>query len=108
MMETPTLFSPEWWQHSIGTWMAWTPATAAFFIYIFASIAAMGVWEYHSPGGNPRRGVFGLDTTRGDRLFMTHLGSCFIFLGWLLFYGTPLWGALVISILWGIFVFRLA
>jgi predicted small integral membrane protein len=107
-MESPALFSPEWWQQPLGTWMAWTPATAAFFIYIFASIAAMGAWEYFSPGGNPRRGVFGLDTTRGDRLFMTNLGSCFIFLAWLGFFGAPLWGALFTAVIWAIFVFKFA
>ena len=63
------------------SWMAWTWPTALFFLYIFGSIAAMGIWEYYSPGGNPRRGIFALDTTRGDRLFITHLGTCFIFLG---------------------------
>ncbi len=91
---------------SLLTWMAWTGPTVLFFLYIFGSIAAMGVWEYVSPGGSPRRGVFGLDTTRGDRLFITHLGTCFIFLGWLGFFGTPLWGGLIIAILWAIFVFR--
>ena len=77
-----------------------------FFIFIFASIAAMGVWEYYVPGGAPRRGVFMLDTTRGDRLFITLLGACFIFLAWLGFYGTPLWGGLLISLAWAFFVFR--
>ena len=66
----------------------------------------MGVWEYYSPGGNPRRGIFGLDTTRGDRLFITHLGSCFIFLAWLGIIGAPLWGGVVLAILWMGFVFR--
>ncbi len=88
------------------SWMAWTWPTALFFIAIFASIAAMGVWEYYAPGGAPRRGVFGLDTTRGDRLFISILGSCFIFLAWLGFYGAPLWGGLAISLLWAFFVFR--
>ena len=37
----------------------------------------------------PRRGIFGLDTTRGDRLFITLLGSAFIFLAWLGIMGTP-------------------
>jgi predicted small integral membrane protein len=90
------------------SWMAWTWPTALFFIYIFGSIAAMGVWEYYEPGGGPRHGIFGLDTTRGDRLFMTHLGSCFIFIGWLFLIGFPLWGALVLAIVWAIFVFRYA
>jgi predicted small integral membrane protein len=88
------------------SWMAWTWPTAAFFIFIALAIVTMGIWEYKSPGGNPRHGVFGLDTTRGDRLFIGLLGSAFIFLGWLGTYGTPLWGALAISIAWIVFVFR--
>jgi predicted small integral membrane protein len=87
-------------------WMAWTWPTAAFFVFIAACIATMAVWEWRSPGGGPRRGVFGLETTRGDRLFMSLLGSAFIFLGWLGLFGTPLWGPLVISVLWFFFVFR--
>jgi predicted small integral membrane protein len=105
-MDQVAVFSAEWWQQPLGTWMAWNRVSIAFFLYIFGSIAAMGVWEYFSPGGGPRRGIFGLDTTRGDRLFMTHLGTCFIFLAWLGIAGTPLWGGLVISLLWAVFVFR--
>jgi predicted small integral membrane protein len=86
--------------------MAWTWPTALFFMFVFGSIAAMGVWEYYSPGGGPRHGIFGLDTTRGDRLFITLLGSAFIFLGWLGVVGTPLWGALALALIWGFVVFR--
>ncbi|MEM1398591.1 MAG: DUF2160 domain-containing protein [Pseudomonadota bacterium] len=88
------------------TWMAWTWPTAAFFGFIALCLVCMLVWELRVPGGGPRRGVFGLDTTRGDRLFITLLGSAFIFLGWLGFYGTPLWGGLAIALAWGFFVFR--
>ncbi len=87
------------------SWMAWTWPTAAFFLFIAASIAAMGLWEYVVPGGAPRRGILGLDTTRGDRLFITLLGGAFIFLGWLGLYGTPLWGGLAIALAWAVFVF---
>jgi predicted small integral membrane protein len=66
----------------------------------------MGVWEHYSPGGNQRRGVFGLVTTRGDRLFISWLGTGFINMGWLAFYGAPLWGGLILSIIWFVFVFR--
>jgi len=66
----------------------------------------MAVWEHFSPGGAPRHGVFGIDTTRGDRLFISLLGSGFIFLAWLGLFGTPLWGALVISIIYGFAVFK--
>jgi predicted small integral membrane protein len=88
------------------SWMAWTWPTAVFFIAIFASIAAMGFWEYKVPGGSPRHGVFNLDTTRGDRLFISILGSCFIMLAWIGLASTVIWGGLAISVLWAIFVFR--
>jgi len=88
------------------SWMAWTWPTAAFFVTVVLSIVVMGVWEKFSPGGNPRRGVFGIDTTRGDRLFISWLGSGFINLGWLAFIGAPLWGALALMIVWFVFVFR--
>ena len=88
------------------SWMAWTWPTAAFFIVVVLSIASMGIWEHYSPGGNPRRGVFGLDTTRGDRLFISWFGTGFINMGWLAFYGAPLWGGLILAIIWFIFIFR--
>ena len=87
------------------SWMAWTWPTAGFFVLIFGGIAAMAFLEWRRPGGAPRRGILGLDTTRGYRLFLSYLGSCGIFLAWLGLFGTPLWGAAVISILWGTFVF---
>jgi predicted small integral membrane protein len=87
------------------SWMAWTMPTALFFIGIFAAIGAMGVWEYYSPGGGPRHGIFGLDTTRGDRLFISILGGCFIMLGWLALVGSALWGGLAVAAVWAVFVF---
>jgi len=89
------------------SWMAWTWPTAAFFVFILLALVGMAVWEWRSPGGAPRRGILGLDTTRGDRLFISLLGSAFIFLAWLAVMGTPLWGALVIAILYGLAVFRM-
>jgi len=91
---------------SLISWMAWTWPTAVFFIAIFASIAAMGFWEYKVPGGGPRHGVFGLDTTRGDRLFISILGGCFIMLGWLGMASDSIWGGLTVAIVWTFFVFR--
>jgi predicted small integral membrane protein len=91
---------------SLLSWMAWTWPTAFFFIFVFGCIAGMGVWEYYVPGGSPRHGIFGLDTTRGDRLFITLLGSAFIFLGWLGIFGVPLWGGLVLALIWGFVVFK--
>ena len=58
------------------------------------------------PGGHPRRGILGLDTTRGDRVFISLLGSAYIFLLWLAIVGTPLWGALAIAVVFALCVFR--
>lgn len=88
------------------TWMAWTWHTAAFFGTIALLIAGMTAWEFASPGGAPRRGVLGLDTTRGDRLFISLLGSAFIHLAWLGLVGPDLWWALGLSIVYAIAVFR--
>lgn len=105
-MQDAVMFSFQWWTEPLGTWMAWTRATIAFFVFIATCIGAMAAWEFYSPGGNPRRGVFAIDTTRGDRLFISLLGSAFIFIGWLFFVGAPLWWPLAIAIAWAIAVFR--
>jgi predicted small integral membrane protein len=88
------------------TWMAWTWPTASFFAFILLCLVGMVVWEMRAPGGAPRRGILGLDTTRGDRLFIALLGSAFIFLAWLGIMGTPLWGALALALLFAFAVFR--
>ncbi len=88
------------------TWMAWTPPTATFFIVIFLLILGMGVWEYVSPGGNPRVGILRFETTRGDRLFISLLGSAFIHLAWLGLGGPNLWWALALSVVYALGVFR--
>jgi len=87
-------------------WMAWTLPTATFFIVIALVIASMGVWEYFSPGGSPRVGVLRFETTRGDRLFVSLLGSAFIHLAWLGLVGPNLWWALALSVVYAIGVFR--
>ena len=88
-------------------WMAWTPATLALFAGLFAAIAAIGVLEaLRHRDGLERKGIFGLATTLGDRLFIALLGSVCIFLAWLGLVGQPVWTPLAASIGWGIFVFR--
>jgi predicted small integral membrane protein len=88
------------------SWMAWTWPTAAFFGFILLCFVVMTVWEFYSPGGSPRRGVLRLDTTRGDRLFISLLGSAYILLAWLGLFGQPLWIAVAICIVFAIAVFR--
>lgn len=87
-------------------WMGWTPFTAVFFSTIAGLILAMMVWERLSPGGAPRMGVLRFETTRGDRLFISLLGSGFIHLGWLFLVGDMLWWALGLSLIYALAVFR--
>ncbi len=86
--------------------MAWTWQSAIFFGFIACCLIAMSIWERLSPGGNPRDGVLGLQTTRGDRLFISLLGSAFIHLGWLGIIGQPLWGAVAVSFIYAVLVFN--
>lgn len=86
-------------------WMAWTWPTALVFAGIFAAIGFLTVMELKFPGGDERQGVLGLTTTRGDRLFITLLGTAYIFLAWLGLIGMPLWWPLAISLGWGVFCF---
>lgn len=87
------------------SWMAWTTPTAIFFAVIGGLIALMCVWEAVSPGGAPRKGILQFETTRGDRLFITLLGSAFINMTWLVFVGPPLWWALGLCVLFALVVF---
>ncbi|PCJ08309.1 MAG: hypothetical protein COB16_08295 [Rhodobacteraceae bacterium] len=88
------------------TWMAWTWPTALVFIGIFSAIGTLIVIEIRHPGGDERKGVLGLVTTRGDRLFISLLGSSYIFLAWLGLFGSPLWIPLPMAIGWAVFCFR--
>jgi predicted small integral membrane protein len=88
------------------SWMAWTLPTAIFFATILMLLIGMAVWEYASPGGNPRIGILRFETTRGDRLFVSLLGSGFIHLAWLGLVGPSLWWALALSVVYAIGVFR--
>ena len=88
------------------SWMAWTWQTAVFFLVIAGLLVGMAIWEWRSPGGAPRHGILGIDTTRGDRLFLSLVGTAYLHLGWLGLFGSPLWGASVVSVLYTLAVFR--
>ena len=88
-------------------WMAWTPATFALFCGVFGAIALIGILEITKyRDGLERRGVLGLTTTLGDRLFISLLGTAYIFLAWLGIMGQPLWWPLAIAVAWFVFCFR--
>ena len=89
-------------------WMAWTWQTALFFGVIVVLLVLVTALELRRPGGAPRRGVLGLTTTRGDRLFISLLSAGYIHLLWLAFFGAPLWGASALALLAAALLFRYA
>jgi len=86
-------------------WMAWTWQTAAFFAVIASLLALLTVLAVTRPE-IPRPGILGLSTTRGDRLFITLLGSAFIHLAWLGLAGPEMEYAFALSLLYAAAVFR--
>ena len=53
----------------------------------------------------PRKGLLGIQTYRGDRLFISLLGSAFIHLAWIALLPWPLWAALPVSVVYAVLVF---
>lgn len=86
-------------------WMAWTLPTALFFMAIAATLLGMGLLHRKYPS-IARVGVLGIETMRGDRLFISLLGSGFINLAWIALWDAPQYGALIICGLFAFCVFR--
>ncbi|NAZ37420.1 DUF2160 domain-containing protein [Rubellimicrobium sp. CFH 75288] len=86
-------------------WMAWTAPTAIFFAVIAGLLVLFTVLAILFPE-TPRRGILRIETTRGDRLFITLLGSAYINAAWLALSGLPQWWALGLCALYAAAVFR--
>ncbi len=88
-----------------GGWMAWTFPTALFFT-IIAGLLILFTWLAIRFPETPRKGILGIMSTRGDRLFISLLGSAFICLTWLGIMGMPVWGGLGVALIYAAAVFR--
>ena len=86
-------------------WMAWTYPTAIFFAVIALLLVTFTVLAIRFPE-TPRVGVLRIETTRGDRLFITLLGSAFINLAWLGLVGAYQPYALIVCLIYAAAVFR--
>ena len=101
-------------------WMAWTPATGAFFVAVGLLLLVMIALARRRPEIE-RVGVLGIPTTRGDRLFLSLVLAAVIHLAWIGFFGAPpiailplgegievssLWLASAISLVATVVVFR--
>jgi predicted small integral membrane protein len=88
-----------------GGWMAWTGVTALFFWVIGGLLMTMTVLAIRYPE-TPRMGILRIETTRGDRLFISLLGSAFLCIAYLAVFGPPLWGVLILCLIYAAAVFR--
>jgi predicted small integral membrane protein len=87
------------------SWMAWTSQTAIFFGVVAFLLLTFTVLAIKFPE-TPRVGVLRIETTRGDRLFITLLGSAFINLAWLGLEVGPQPYALLVCLAYAAAVFR--
>lgn len=87
------------------SWMAWTSGTAIFFTCIFVTLIIMTIWAIKWPQA-PRVGILRIETTPGDRLFLSLLGSAFICLAWLAMFGAPIYGGMIVCLIYALAVFR--
>lgn len=88
-------------------WMAWTWPTAGFFAFIITALIVLTLLAIYRPEV-PRTGILRFPTTRGDRFFVSLVGSAFIFVIWMRLGGGLLWYPLGISILYAIAMFKFA
>ncbi|WP_295314973.1 DUF2160 domain-containing protein [Roseobacter sp.] len=86
-------------------WMAWTVPTAIFFAIIASLLVIFTILAIKFPE-TPRTGILRIETTRGDRLFITLLGSAFINLIWLGLEVAPQPYALLACLVYAVAVFR--
>jgi predicted small integral membrane protein len=86
-------------------WMAWTSATAIFYVAIALVLSLMTYLAVRYPE-KERVGILHIATTRGDRLFISLLGAAFIHLAFLAIFGVetiatlPVAGGVEVSRLW--------
>ncbi|MEM7668551.1 MAG: DUF2160 domain-containing protein [Pseudomonadota bacterium] len=86
-------------------WMAWTTPTAIFFATIATLLIVFTILAIKYPE-TPRVGILRIETTRGDRLFITLLGSAFINLAWLGIVGDHQPYAMLVCLAYAAAVFR--
>ena len=88
-------------------WMAWTWQTAVFFSFIGSMLIILTLLAVFRPE-TPRTGILRFPTTRGDRFFVSLLGTGFIFVFWMRFGGGSLWYPLAIALLYSTAMFWFA
>lgn len=79
-------------------WMAWTGPTALFFGAIASALVLLTVWELRAPSIT-RRGFLPMESTRGDRFFISLLFMAFVHIAFVGLTDWPVWWASVACML---------
>jgi len=88
-------------------WMAWTWQTGLFFATVLVVLVIMTVLAVKRPE-KPRPGIFRFATTRGDRLFMSLLGSAFIYILWFRFGTEAMYPPAIVALIFAGLMFKFA
>mgnify|MGYP000259430233 CR=1 FL=1 len=86
-------------------WMAWTTPTALFFCGIGVALLVLTIWELRSPTV-PRTGFLPIETTRGDRFFISLLSAAFLHILIVGLTDLPVWWMSVACILSTLVIMR--
>ena len=79
-----------WLAEQFG-WMQWNIPSAIFFIALFLTLFGMAIWDGRRPSIR-RKGFLPIDTTRGERFFISIITAMGIFILWFAFFkGSLLW-----------------
>lgn len=88
-------------------WMHWTIPTLLFLGFIILLLISLTVWDIKDPG-YAREGLLPIETTRGDRVFMSLLLTGCTFCLWLyVFSQTLVWIVLLIGVVLATSVIKL-
>jgi len=87
-------------------WMYWTLPTLIFLGSIITLLATLSIWDMKDPG-YAREGLLPIETTRGDRVFMSLLITGCTFCLWLYTLSlTTVWVVLMIGAAAAVFVIK--
>ncbi len=79
-------------------WMYWTVPTLLFLGFIVLMLIGLSIWDARDPGWAREGLVLPIETTRGDRVFMSILATLGALCFWLYFLGnTAVWGVLLVG-----------
>ncbi len=73
-------------------WMHWTWMSALGFALLAALLGSLALLDHYRPGYG-RKGLLPIETTRGDRVFMSIAGFVTLVFAWLKYFpeAGPLW-----------------